>query len=344
MPPRPPFLVDRTRWVPMPQVGAPTTGDWLKGDHITDANGKDWRCLSDGTPGIWEYIGGGGGVSNFVELGDVPHTYTGKTGQLLIANLAENGLTYGGTALWVKENKVLVGCADFAREWPLGGILDHPQMTVDVTHLIAETRDRALYARNTANPVAATTMRTWGAQTSAEILWGNTQNFNCGYFGDLTGGETSAIHWGSGNVPSMVGQISQMTNRGGGHVVEMINFLALQGINAYPNPANAGIVDRSVGFRVAFQTEGYHDPLKRYGVIVDDGCGGIGIGYQNFDGSGLAVRGGIHAGGTTDPGAGNIQAAGTFKSADGSSGWTGTFPTGDARTVTVKNGIIVSVT
>lgn len=53
-------------WISTPTsiVGPPTTGFHYKGEKSTDYNGKDWRCLEEGDPGLWEEWGGILGVGS----------------------------------------------------------------------------------------------------------------------------------------------------------------------------------------------------------------------------------------------------------------------------------------
>lgn len=240
------------------------------------------------------------------------------------------------------KGNVLVGNNDYPKEQYTGNYFDKPKLSADAVHTTAGDGDRSMYFRNVADPAADTSIRTWGIQGSAEIAWGNDKDFDDGYFGDLTGYEGSFMHWGSGTVKSAIGAMTNGTNRGGGRIEKAIGYFVMLPCNAHPNPAGAGQIDEAYGIYVYYSTEGYADPVKKYGLVVEDGCGPCGIGYTDPVAK-LAVNGGINAGGKTDPGAGNIKASGTFVAADDSTGVSGTFTTTDGKTITVKNGIVTSI-
>jgi len=44
--------------VPFMQTGPPTTGDWLRGDLMGDADGNLFACVTSGTPGVWRKLAG----------------------------------------------------------------------------------------------------------------------------------------------------------------------------------------------------------------------------------------------------------------------------------------------
>lgn len=215
---------------------------------------------------------------------------------------------------------------------------DHPGFLVDVVHRIAGVLDRGVFSRITADPSTDTSMRSWGIQGSSETKLGNTKNFSAGHPGDLVGSEGAAIHWGSGIVDSICSFMSSSTNRGGGTVKEAVSDYVLFPLNAYPS---AGVIEKAYGIYMKWRTEGYAEPLKKYCFVSDQACGAMGVGYVDPEAM-LAVNGGIHAGGKTDPGTGKIQAAVGFKSADGSDGVSGSFVVG-VLTITVKNGIVTSI-
>jgi hypothetical protein len=243
------------------------------------------------------------------------------------------------------NGNVIVGTNAYPKEFPSSiAPFDEPGLTVDVVHTIVNRHTRAAYFRNYANPVGATTMRTWGSQGSAEVFHGNAENFNSGEPGDLTGSEGAAIHWGTGIIQSVVSLLSALTNRGGGTMVEAIGNLILYPLNAAPS---AGTITKAIGLYIKHRTEGFAEPVTKYGLLIDDLCGACGIGFLAPLAK-LAVNGGLNVGAVSDPGAGcieaasDIQAKGTFKSADGSSGVSGSFVVG-AQTFTIKNGIITSI-
>jgi hypothetical protein len=245
-----------------------------------------------------------------------------------------------------QQGNAIFGASIYPKEFPTDpGPFDEPGLTADVFHTAAGQHDRAGYFRNYANPAGpTTTIRTWGSQGSAEVFHGNAADYNCGHPGDLTGAEGAAIHWGSGILQSVVSLLASMTNRGGGTMVEAIGSLILFPLNAFPS---AGTITKAIGLYIKHRTEGYAEPVTKYGLLIDDLCGACGIGFLAPLAK-LAVNGGLNVGASSDPGAGcieaaaDIQAKGTFKSADGSSGVSGSFVVG-AQTFTIKNGIITSI-
>src|SRR5437868_10921321 len=46
---------------PQDSAGAPTSGDYSRGDMLVDANGALYLCTAEGNPGTWARLGPGGG-------------------------------------------------------------------------------------------------------------------------------------------------------------------------------------------------------------------------------------------------------------------------------------------
>ena len=55
-----PGATQSTRYVGATEIGAPTEGNFSKGDYIIDQTGYIWVCTLDGSPGNWAQVGGGG--------------------------------------------------------------------------------------------------------------------------------------------------------------------------------------------------------------------------------------------------------------------------------------------
>lgn len=244
------------------------------------------------------------------------------------------------------NGSVMAGADDHPRfTFPPFAIFDHPILyalrVIDtVSAIIPGNGNRAMFNRLIANPPAPTTERFWGAQGSADVKAGCPANFNCGVpgHGDLTGIEGTVVHEGTGLIELAVGLMGYVFIGGAGvgsHIVEAISNYAFQ-----PQAGSAtATIDRAYCFKAKVRP-GPGTVVKKFSFVSEDGCGPAGIGYDQPEAM-LAVNGGIHAGGVSDPGAGKIQ--GAFVSSDSSVGASGSFTSLDGKTITVKDGIIVSI-
>ncbi|MDP9416044.1 MAG: hypothetical protein M3Q08_18540, partial [Pseudomonadota bacterium] len=66
-----------SRYVGATTSGAPTTGTFAVGDYVIDQTAKIWICTTDGTPGTWTQLGGGGSLA--VEEADGTPALSGIT-------------------------------------------------------------------------------------------------------------------------------------------------------------------------------------------------------------------------------------------------------------------------
>jgi hypothetical protein len=239
---------------------------------------------------------------------------------------------------------MILGSNDYPRlDVPPPGntIFDYPKLYAyrlveTAAALVPGYGNRSLYFRLMMNPPTDTTERAWGAQGSAETKQGCPANFACGVPGhpDLMGVEGSAVHGGNRLVGLMSGIMGYTITRAG-RVTEAISSYALQAA------VSAGAqVDRAYAFK-ALRRITLGTILKSYGVVIPDGIGNSGFGYEEPLAA-VAVKDGVSAGRNEDPGTGVVHAEAGFKTAVGGvvqAGTSGTF-----TSVTVVNGIVTAGT
>jgi hypothetical protein len=63
---------------PQDSAGAPTSGDFSRGDMLVDANGALYLCTADGNPGTWARLGPGGGGGGVQLLSSPQRAYDSR--------------------------------------------------------------------------------------------------------------------------------------------------------------------------------------------------------------------------------------------------------------------------
>jgi len=242
---------------------------------------------------------------------------------------------------------MILGSTDYPRvDAPPPGnvIFDYPKLfgmrlIETVSALVPGWGNRTLFFRTIMNPPSDTTERSWGAQGSAETKAGCAANFACGVPGhpDLMGMEGTALHGGSGLVSLMAGLMGYTMTKAG-HATEVISVYALQAAVSL-----GGTVDRAYAFK-ALKRVTAGTILKSFGIVIPDGIGNNGFGYDEPLAE-VAVKNGISAGRNENPGTGVVHAEAGFKTAVGAAiktGVSGSFAFGGV-TVGVSNGIVTSI-
>jgi hypothetical protein len=104
---------------PTVAVGAPTTGSYLKGEQLRDANGDLYICVATGTPGTWRKVAAGvpdrSGAVNFlskpIRLLDTRTTgawLAGSTRTLQVTGVVINGISVPAGALAIVGNLTIL--------------------------------------------------------------------------------------------------------------------------------------------------------------------------------------------------------------------------------------------
>jgi hypothetical protein len=246
---------------------------------------------------------------------------------------------------------LIVGSDDYPRHtFPPYAIFDYPRLYAQrvietVAAIIPGNGNRAMFNRLIMNPPSSTTERSWGGQASADVKAGCPANFDCGApgHGDLTGFEGTSVHEGSGLVKLAVGLMGYVFIGGAGAGARIEEAISSYGFQPQAGAATSRI-DRAYCFKaMARQSPGTVG--KAFSFVSQDGCGNGGIGYDQPEAA-WAVKDGISAGRNEDPGTGYVHGEAGFKTRDGGAtkaGVSGTFTTTDGKTITIANGIVVSI-